>query len=304
MVDASWWGRWDAEMQAETVSAEAIAHMRAKPRFHDAMQNALRGISGHNADHPAFRRLVADLGILVLGVIALYLDATGGLTHRRLRDLAGSGGMLSAGRASALLMRMQMIGWVAAVRDHPRGAAKLYRPTPQMIAAFQTRYRLELESIQMMAPDAAELLARYDQPEGFRAFMAEYGGAMLRGLARPRPPVNALMAIGNRRGGALVLAALGDAASEAAGYFPAPGPVKVSVAAFARRFGVSRTHVVSILREAAAAGFYRPGGVTEGEGEVLPTLAEAASHLYAEGFISVAGCAYRALGDRAAVAAA
>ncbi|MEO8115011.1 MAG: hypothetical protein ABI655_11550 [Phenylobacterium sp.] len=303
MVDFAWWRRCDAEVQAEVVSAKAIAWMRAQPGFNAAVRNSLGGGFSHNDHHPAFKRLAVDMGSLMLGVIALHLDATGGLTHRRLRSLAGNSGIVSAGRASALLMRMQMIGWVSAARDLPPGVPKLYRPTPQMIAAFQAKYRLELESIQLMAPDAGELLAWYDQPEGFRAFMAEYGVLVLRDLARPRPPVNSLLEIAGRRAGVLVLSALGIAAAEAADGSPAPAPVRISLAGLSRRFGVSRTQVAAILRDAAAAGYIRRLEA-EGEAEVLPALVEAGAQVYAEGCISVAACAYRALRDRAVTEAA
>ncbi|MEO8115474.1 MAG: hypothetical protein ABI655_13895 [Phenylobacterium sp.] len=277
--------------------------MRAQPGFHAALEHSMRGALRLNDSEPIYHRMMSDSACMLLGMTALYLDATGGLSHQRLRDVAGISGVLSAGRVSALLMRLQMIGWVSAARDRLPGSPKLYRPTPQMIAAFQAQYRLDLESIRAMAPDMAELLTRYDRPEGFRAFMRIFGEAALRavrgGPAEPEP----ILAIGIRRAGALVLIALLDAAATEAGHFPATGHARVSISALSRRFRVSRTHVLKILREAVAARFFTHGA-TEGEGVVQPALLEAFEQVYAVIYIGLAASAHLALGDQPAAAAA
>lgn len=302
-MDRAWWQRWEAELDGERISESAIAEMRAQPGFHDAMWRSIRGALRLNDDDPALHDLIADSSSMFLGLVALHLDATGGLTHRRLREVAGIEGALSAGRVSALLMRMQMIGYIRAARDHAPGTPKPYRPTPRMIAAFRARYRLDLEAIEAMAPDMADLLSRYDDPESFRTFTGILGACTLRAVRAPRPGKHVLEPVGVNRAGGQVLISLLDAAAEAAGRFPAAGPAPVSISALARRFRVSRTQILRILRQAEAAGLFIRGG-KEGEGVVQPLLVETFEALYAESYVGLAASAHRALRGQAAVEAA
>lgn len=303
MVESDWRRFWEAELEDQQIPEAELAAMRAQPGFHAAMEHSLRGSLRFSDGEPVYHRMMSDTACMLLGVVALYLDATGGLTHRRLREVAGISGVLSAGRVSALLMRMQMIGYVHAAPYLGPPAPKRYWPTAQMTAAFQARYRLDFEAVQMMRPEIGELLDRYDQPEGFRAFMRVYGEALLRMALHPQGRPEPMVVIANRRAGVMVLLALLDAAAAEAGRFPAAGHARVSIAALAKRFRVSRTHVLKILRQAVAAGFFTRGA-TEGEGEVQPALVEAFERGYASVFIGVAGCAHRALRDQVAVEAA
>lgn len=302
-MDSRWWKLWEAELGNDRASAPAIAAMRAQPGFHKALEHSLRGALRLSDGEPAYHRMMSDTASGFMGMSALYLDATGGLYHQRLREIAGISGVLSAGRVSALLMRMQMIGYVYAARDRTPGVPKIYRPTPGMTAAFRTRYRLDLESIQFMTPDMAILLERYDRPEGFAAFMRTFGEVALDAVRRHPTGPEPILAIGLRRAGAIVLMALLDSAAAEAGHFPAAGPVRVSIAGLAKRFRVSRTQILKILRQAAEAGFFAPGA-TEADGEVLPALVDAFEQVYAVAFIGLAASAHVALGDRAAVEAA
>jgi hypothetical protein len=253
-----------------------------------------------------FDGVTGDLESLILGVLVLYLDATGGLTHRRLRDVAAVRGLLSAGRVSALLMRLQMIGYVQAGKYDTPGTQKIYRPTPQMAAAFHARFRVDLESIQMMASGMGDMLARFDEPEGFGAFMVTFGryvlAAVNRGIHRSGAGAEGMLAIeriGASRAGYKVLFILQDAAAREAGHFPATGRVRLSVAALAKRCRVSRTHILRILRMAEASEFLVRHG--EGEMEVLPALPDALERFYAEMFIVIAACADRSLRGSPAV---
>ncbi len=273
LVESTWWRSWDPGQEAE-LPASAIAAVRAQPRFHEAFRHTMLGVLQLSDRGSEFHRIIVDNLTTVLGVTALHLDATGGLTHRRLRDFAGVKGALSGGRISAVLLRMQMIGYVHAATQPVQGAVKVYRPTLKMTAAFQVRFRLELESILIMAPEMADQLAYYDTPEGFRAFMALLGAYAADAVRRPRPELRALEMFGTRRAGGLVLAALIVAAAEAADRFPAAGPAVISMAALSRRFRVSRTHILRLLREAEAVGFFTRGAA-DGEGVVQPALVEA-----------------------------
>ncbi|MET0274538.1 MAG: hypothetical protein ABW360_16240 [Phenylobacterium sp.] len=300
MLESAWWTAWGAP-DGGPVPEATLAAMRAQPRFHDAIAHALRSVLQLVDGDAEFHRTTQDLESLILATVALYLDATGDLTHRRLRQVAGVQGMLSGSRVSALLMRMQMIGFVRAEAGHAPGTAKVYRPTPRMISAYRGWLRAMLEAVEVMAPEPAVFSRRLDEPEAFRAFMAVLGKRILDGVEASRGVAvgadrEAFFAIGAQRGGNLVLFALLDAAAAQAGHFPAAGPVSVSVSALARRGRVSRTQILKILRRADEAGLF-VRGAGEGEGEVRPSLVEATELFYAGVFADVAIAAHDSLSD-------
>jgi len=67
--------------------------------------------------------------------------------------------------------------------------------------------------------------------------------------------------------------------------FPPRGPVKVSISALARQFGVSRVHVRTLLRDAASAGYIVwPDGI-DAKVIVLPPLQDAVETFFASAFL-------------------
>jgi hypothetical protein len=301
VAESAWWRCWEPGQEAE-LEAAAIAEVRAHPRFDDALQHSLEGalrLSDIDAD---FHRLMVDNSAVLLAAVALYLDATGGLTHRRLRDLVGIKGILSGGRISALLLRMQMIGYLRAA-PHAPGGQKVYRPSERMAAAFKARIRLELESVVIMAPDLAYALERYDEPDGLAAFMGILGKYAVDAAKRPRVELLGFLEIANRRAGGSTMNALVVAAAEEAGHFPAAGPVRVSISALARRFRVSRAHILKLLRQAEACCYFTRGDA-EGHGVVHPSLADAFAIYLAGCYVGFAVCAELAARDMRKAAAA
>ena len=73
---------------------------------------------------------------------------------------------------------------------------------------------------------------------------------------------------------------------------PPTRPVPISIAALARRFAVSRPHVLKLLRDAEAAGL-----ITRSGDRVLfkPALAEGARNFFATMFLYYAGSAREAM---------
>ena len=67
--------------------------------------------------------------------------------------------------------------------------------------------------------------------------------------------------------------------------FPPERPIRFSVAGLARRFRVSRPHVLKLLREAEKAGFLSR---EDGIGTLTPRLCELVEEYYATSFIGYA----------------
>lgn len=243
--------RWESEV-GET-SAELIASVRAHPRFGEALRHSVTKAIDHIKVDPQLHSTFRDLGHVMLASLALFMDATGGLTHRRLRDLSASSGALSSGRAAALLLRLQFIGYVKGAPDHKNGSVRIYVPTDKMKAAYRKRLIIDLESIAMLAPEAQPIVDGFDD-ERFRAYMAEMGKLMLSLGPRSHPDLAAFDAITNRNSGVLFLYMLAKEAWKS-GTFPQPGTIHLNASGMARALGVSRMHVLRLLREAEAGGY-------------------------------------------------
>jgi hypothetical protein len=104
-----------------------------------------------------------------------------------------------------------------------------------------------------------------------------------------------------RNGGLTILTALLLAGDPRDG-FPPRGPIRFSVAGLARRFRVSRPHVLKILREAEKAGFLSRDA-EDGIGTLTPQLRELAEDFYATSFIGYAVSAASAVRAQRAVGA-
>lgn len=248
--------RWERDVGEP--GTDLIASVRTHPRFGDAMRNSVEKALAHIAVDPQLHSTFRDLGHVMLASLALFMDATGGLTHRRLRDLSANSGALSSGRAAALLLRLKLIGYVTGAADHRNGSVRIYVPTDRMKNAYRRRLMIDLESIAMLAPEAGPVLAAFDN-EAFRTYMAEMGRLMLALGPRHHRDLEAFDAITNRNSGMLFLYMLVSEAWKG-GAFPQPGLVHINASVMARTLGVSRMHILRLLREAEAGGFIERRG--------------------------------------------
>ena len=240
-----------------------------RPGLDDAIRSSVRGAVAYYDAAPALHRDVKDVSRFMLGVLALYLDASGGLTHRRLRELSGKSGILSAGTATAVLLRLQLIGYVTRA-EAANGHSRPYRPTPAMEAAFRGRMRIEFEALTHVTDQVDLILARFDEPEVFAMLMAMMGDQSMMAAGSPNPDIAAFNALAVRAAGLLILFEV-MAKADTGGAFPPVGEVELSVAAIARRYQVSRSHVLSVLRDIEAAGWIEKAG-RDGTWRLRPAL--------------------------------
>lgn len=243
--------QWDREVGVTTDAL--VAAVRAHPRFGEALHNSVSRAIDHITFDPQLHNTFRDLGHVMLASLALFMDATGGLTHRRLRDLSANSGALSSGRAAALLLRLQFIGYVAGAPGHKNGSVRIYVPTEKMKNAYRRRLMIDLESIAMLAPEAQPAVDTFDN-DSFRHYMAEMGRLMLALGPRYHPELKAFDAITARNSGILFLYMLLKEAHKS-GAFPQPGIVRLNASGMARTLGVSRMHILRLLREAEAGGY-------------------------------------------------
>jgi DNA-binding MarR family transcriptional regulator len=251
---------WDHD-QEQKISDEKIAALWAVPGYADACRMSNRLAQELVKNDAVFHANFRDTGRMVLGTIALYLHASGGLTHRRLCELSSGGGRLSPGRASAILLRLRMIGYVKAAAKRSDGSARLYLPTERMIGAFCTRVEIELQALTRIEPQMHAFIAVWEQDRE-TALMALYrriGKRLIYALSHPREDMKPYEALLMRDAGLLIFHALMEAADTGSD-FPNAGRFTISLTEIARRFGVSRTHVLRFMRDAERAGFLARDG--------------------------------------------
>lgn len=271
----------------------------AHPRFDDALRHSVRSALAYFHANPVLHRNVKDVGRLILGVVALYLDATGGLTHRRLRTLSGQTGVVSAGTATAVLFRMRTIGYVVRDEGVGGGVARRYRPTPEMIQSFHDRMKIELDAAAMLVPEVAPISDRLGEPEVFRAVFTALGRESIVAASQPRAELEVLNRLSVRSAGILVLYDLLAAADDGVSPFGSPAEVVISVSALARKYEISRSHVLSLLRDLEMADFVCRAG-RDGRWALRPALGDSLRKFFGViylGMAFVAAQASEALGE-------
>lgn len=263
--------------------AAAMAAIRAHPRYRETtVAFAREAVALYRGNR--FLNVVAnDRGRFFVAILAMRMDAEPeGLTAARLAAACTTTGLCSPGRARALLRLMQWSG-------HLRAEGARLRPTAALIGLHRERLAALLPIVAALRPEIAAAPAAVARDAYVVAFCAAQAGSFLAGT-RLGEHAPALAPFGDRNAGLLVLFCLYLAASGQAEAAP-------SVAALARRFHLSRAHVLAMLRDAEAAGLVRrrPDGgpeMTPALGDALDAFFPVLLHLNA----TVALAALRAVG--------
>jgi DNA-binding transcriptional ArsR family regulator len=216
--------------------------------------SVLGGLSLFERD-PTFSHTFSDVSVLALGLLAIHLDATGHLHHRALRALSGRTSMLSAGRATAVLWRLRLGGFIEPVTEFRSGRERVYRPQPAMVAAFRQRIRIEAEALALLHPRGRALLDAFDDTDIVIRLISSGMRRLIADLHEGRDGRNPLAGVDYSAMGFMITCAVCAAAYEAGRATP-EGPVELSLSALARRFGVSRVHVRRVLRMLGEAGLW------------------------------------------------
>jgi hypothetical protein len=195
-------------------------------------------------------RLLRDMGRFAACAWSIHLEATpGGLTAARLSDAMLAATVSGPGRARALLLYLQFIGYVEPA--HESTARELrFRTTPRLRQALQQRIALELQARAALDPVIAAVLARLD--DTFIDLMATIGAVNQVQLRRKRPTGNPLDLFSQRFSGMNILADIllsGDPDDP----FEPDRRLTLSASDIARRCGTSRMQVAAVLKTARSA---------------------------------------------------
>jgi hypothetical protein len=218
-------------------------------------------------------QVLNDRARTVFGMLAIHLhfssgpDQPGGLTGAGMRALCAETGLCSPGRASAMLLLMRFGGYLKTGPSRNDRRMRPLIPTEALFDLQRRRMAIQLRAMSLWAPEGDAGLAHLHRAEFLAAMARGFAESFQSGfrLLRHAPD---LAPLADRVAGLMVLFSviLVDAQGEA-------GRRALSVSALARRFAVSRAHVLALLRDAAAAGLIERRG--DGRMAPLPRLSNA-----------------------------
>jgi len=313
------------------LSPQAVAALCEHPHFPEAMRAVLADNVRLYRGNRILHYVGYDRGRLVVGLLAFYLhasrrtdDPTSGLTAHRLKSLCAEQDVCSPGRARTMLSLLQMFGYVAPAPTADR-RFKLLVPTELLIGSLRQRWSTMFAAIALLLPEGAA--ARADEPgsgrvSGARTIesprwplaslasaacaaldRADFLAALARNMVdRYRTGIRALQftpelkPFAERNAGLMILSSL-VVAGQPGDTMPPAGPVRISISELARRFSVSRAHVLRLLRHAAAEGLIERTGTAEEAITLLPPLSHALRHSVSIIFLFFALCARAALAE-------
>jgi hypothetical protein len=277
---------------AKQARADEIGALATHANMPKALRTLSRGIVELFVGNRLLNLLVSDRGRVVMGCLALYLDAghdprnpLSGLTVNRFKAQCAETGVCSAGRAAAMLGLMRFAGYLEPAQRTQRGLPLRLVPTERLVEPLRQRWRAVFVALAQLRPEGEAGLALLDDPAFTKAFVR----AVVH-LFRTRERIvahgPAMELFIDRKAGFVVLmnmmlsAAPGDD-------MPPRAPLPVSVVGLARRFAVSRGQIKDILQSAVAAELLEPVGADQSAYLITPRLREGILHFFAALFVLV-----------------
>ena len=268
------------EQVAETIPPGfELAALRAHPLFPAAIRAHAESMVGLHSRSRMAGWFLSDRTLAILAHAAVSLDADvrdddprSGLTPGRFKAFCVRTGMCSEGRAAAILAFMRLTGHLEA-GTHPadRRITRL-RPSAKLLATTRSRIRAQSAAVAMICPAVAHGLDRLDRPDFEREMYVEF----LRRFTSARRVVDQvpeLRLFTERDVGVLILYAL-MLGADPLEPFPTGKPVPLSIAALARQFNVSRTHVLRLIRDGERADLLSRVGEKGEQVALAPQLQE------------------------------
>jgi DNA-binding MarR family transcriptional regulator len=282
-----------AVLNRDGIEPSAYARLASHPRFIEATRQSARAAIARHTGNALISRTIKDIRRVIYGFFVLYLDARGELSLKAIRDVCVELGFASPGYAAAILLRLRVMGFVTRDTNVTDKRVRRYIPSPLMKKAFLELLGNELLAFGIIEPEAFEAAEALKDPEVFRFFALNGGRGLSRIVKRGEP--DRLHLFATRDVGIAILHEIALSGAEGDTY-PPKGPVRMAVAPLARKFGVSRSHVLRLLRAAEKQNLLRRDA-DEMTGYFEENLREALLLFQASGFLSVAASAYQAMND-------
>lgn len=241
--------------QPATRTAAFLAH----PRFTQARAAYIDGYLGVYSGEPAMNKLLMEVSrhVIVTFVLCLHAaqrqgDPSTWLTLGKLQDIVAAYRVGSAGLVEAIVARMLDRGLLAQVPAPDDRRKRILVPTKALLDHDKDLIAAQAAPCTILEPKPAlDLALARDEPFQYAVRTASVGyfaEAMVRVGEHAE-----MMLFMARDSGFLVLLCLLQSASRSESGTLSTIPYE----AVADRFGVSRTHVRSLIRDAEEAGFLR-----------------------------------------------
>jgi hypothetical protein len=279
------------------LAPERVASLCAHPQFAAAMRALLADNVRLYRGNRILNYVGYDRGRLIIGILALYLhggrradDPSSGLTAQRLKAICIEQEVCSAGRARAMLSLLQLFGYLARAPGAD-GRYKQLSPTPALSVFLRERWRAMLGATALVLPEVAAAHGALERDE-FLAALVRAVVEQFRGGIRALAIAPALKPFAEHNAGLMILASLALAGADGDS-MPPRAAVRLSISELARRFSVSRAHVLRLIREAEAQGLIE----RKASGDAIaftPELARAFQQGVAVLFLFFAHCARNA----------
>jgi hypothetical protein len=286
---------------ASTMAAEVAALAR-----HPAMPRALQVLATNVLDlyqrRPILNLVMNDRGRMAVSHIALYLhysadpaDPGSGLTTNRFKQVCAQAGLGSPGRAVAILALMRFAGLLEPEANSHRGQRRRLVPTEAFVALQRDRLRQAFTALAHLRGEGAFGLAHLHDEHFIASLMRQIGQA-IRGGGRPILFAPRIEYFFESNAGAMILLSL-VLLGRPDDTMPPIGPLAVSVAALARRFAVSRTHVTRVLAGAEAENLLQRDSLDGNTYRMTPELRETVT-TFAAALLTLVARSVAAVSDR------
>jgi hypothetical protein len=281
---------------------ETLQAARAHPAFPEAARKVATGFVDLYQGNRLLNTIVNDRGRMLVGYFAIYLhlfgppdDPTPGLTVSRMKKLCSELGICSPGRAETMLILMRMFGHLEAAPAVADRRRRLLVPSRRLLESVQVRWQMQFEAMAQVLPEIAAASAVVRQADFTAALIRLLGERFIAGLRLvEHAPGFELFA--DRNAGVLIAYSL-LLSGERGDAFPPQRPVRLSISAAARRFGVSRVHVRKLLRDAEEQGYLGRAGSADGEVLLQPRFMDATLDFIAGAFLYLGHCAVTAVDE-------
>lgn len=286
-------------------TAEAIAALRAEPRFRQAVATIIADSIEYYQGRWLAHRVLNDRARFILASIMLYLHfdrrddvANSGLTAARLREICVGAGLCSGGRVEAVLLMMRAGGFLDRAEGGGDPHVRRYVPTAKLINLNRSRQGRALKAIDTIRGGTtyAPRICGDNELQAYSRFVAAAARGFIAGF-RIVHSVPELAPIVERDAGLPLMMCVFLTSPEYAEFCP-ERLRNASVAEMARRFKVSRVHVRSVMRAAESLGFLLRNEETA-QARVLPPLVAAIENFFATAFLYAEACAQIALAETA-----
>lgn len=271
-----------------------VLRLRNHRVFSHAMHSLAAGMLQLSDSDRGLAAMFKDAGRYVAALCAAALRDEG-VTLPRLKALCARFGLLSPGRAHALLIYLRWLGYVHFWSDRDGRGAASYTLTAEFSRAWRVHLERALAAAARLDPAAEAMLRRLDDDAAFDLFNRVHLDQLVDATA-VIPYVEGTMDVFiNRDAGSQVLWAL-LTMSEPEDCPPA-GVLRPGVERMATRFGVSATHLKRMFRDARARGLVDDAG--RGEIRLSAKGQDELRTLYAAQFMRLLAACRAVVGDMA-----